>query len=99
MDGGDILSDQARCMITRLPGWKNPRARFAQAFAEHEFLLYSQSVEKLNSGGDERPHTEIYVRLQEEERNVIAPGTFLPMLEHYKLGPKLDQYVLRRALA
>jgi EAL domain-containing protein (putative c-di-GMP-specific phosphodiesterase class I) len=99
MDGGDILSGQARCMISSLPGWKNPRERFAKAFAEHEFLLYSQSVEKLNSGSDERPHTEIYVRLREEEQNVVPPGTFLPMLEHYKLGSKLDLYVLRRALA
>jgi EAL domain-containing protein (putative c-di-GMP-specific phosphodiesterase class I) len=86
-------------MISRLPGWKNPRARFAQAFAEHEFLLYSQPVEKLSARGDERPHTEIYVRLQEEEQNVIPPGTFLPMLEYCELGPTLDHYVLRRALA
>ena len=82
-----------------LPGWEGERGRFARAFAQSRFVLYSQQVEKLRSGGDERPRIEIYVRLEEEEQNVVPPGTFLARLEHYQLGPTLDEYVVRRALA
>lgn len=73
-------------------GWDGQRERFARAFAQSQFLLYSQTVEKLSSGGDNRPRTEIYVRLEEEEQNVVPPGTFLARLEHYKFGPTLDQF-------
>ncbi len=88
-----------RCLISDLTGWENPLQKLAKAFAQNEFVLYSQSVLKLEPGGDNRPRMEIFVRLKEEERNLMPPGTFLPILEHYKQGPKLDRYVLRRALA
>jgi EAL domain-containing protein (putative c-di-GMP-specific phosphodiesterase class I) len=78
--------------------WERQRERLTKAFARNEFLLYSQSIEKLRPEGENRAHTEIYVRLKDEERNILSPGTFLPILEHYRLGSKLDQYVLRRAL-
>jgi EAL domain-containing protein (putative c-di-GMP-specific phosphodiesterase class I) len=84
--------------MSGFPGWEDQRERLAKAFARNEFLLYGQSIEKLQPGGDTRTHIEIYVRLRDEERNIVSPGTFLPILEHYKLGSKLDQYVLRRAL-
>lgn len=98
MDGGDIPQGRARSTMTVFSGWEDQRARLAKAFAQNEFLLYSQSIEKLQPEGETRTHTEIYVRLKDEERNIVSPGTFLPILEHYKLGSKLDQYVLRRAL-
>lgn len=85
--------------MSGFPGWDGQRERFARAFAQSKFLLYSQPVERLSPGGDDRPRTEIYVRLEEEEQNVVPPGTFLARLEHYGLGPTLDRYVLRRALA
>jgi EAL domain-containing protein (putative c-di-GMP-specific phosphodiesterase class I) len=99
MDGGDVVQGYVGSTTNGFREWEDPRERFAQAFAQNEFLLYSQPVKKLGSGGDTRPRTEIYVRLKEEEQNVVPPGTFLPRLEHYKLGPTLDQHVLRRALA
>lgn len=100
-----MLATVARDGLTTLPpgcgvsGWEGQRVRFAQAFAQSRFLLYGQPIERLKAGGDHRLRTEIYVRLEEEEQNVVPPGAFLARLEHYKLGPTLDQYVLRRALA
>ena len=96
---GTETAASARASLPRaLPGWEGERGRFARAFAQSRFVLYSQQVEKLRAGGDERPRTEIYVRLEEEEQNVVPPGTFLARLEHYQLGPTLDEYVVRRAL-
>lgn len=98
MKRGEIQQYYLRCFISDVTGWEDPQKKLAKAFAQNEFLLYCQSIHKLKLGGDNRPHLEIFVRLKEEEQNLMPPGTFLPILEHYKLGPKLDQYVLRQAL-
>jgi EAL domain-containing protein (putative c-di-GMP-specific phosphodiesterase class I) len=87
-----------RCLTSDLTGWKNPLQKLAKAFAQNDFVLFSQSILRLQAGDDDRRHLEIFVRLKEEERNLVPPGTFLPILEHYNQGPKLDRYVLRRAL-
>jgi len=82
-----------------IAGWDNPEEKLSKAFSQNEFILYGQSIVKLAPGGDKRPHFEVFVRLQEEEQNLIPPGTFLPMLEHFNLGPELDRYVVRKLLA
>jgi EAL domain-containing protein (putative c-di-GMP-specific phosphodiesterase class I) len=85
-------------LTSDLTGWQEPEAKLLKAFVENEFILYSQAISKLGTAGDDRLHVEIYVRLQEEERHLVPPGTFLPVLEHYNMGPRLDRYVARRVL-
>lgn len=82
-----------------ITGWDKPQEKLRKAFSKNEFILFSQSIVKLVPGGDKRPHFEVFVRLQEEEQNLIPPGTFLPILEYYNLGPQLDRYVARKLLA
>ena len=81
-----------------MAGWDKPQEKFNAAFAKNEFILFSQSIVKLTPGGDNRAHFEVFVRLQEEERHLIPPGSFLPMLEHLNLGPTLDCYVVHTLL-
>ncbi len=80
-------------------GWDNPQEKFARAFSQNEFILFSQSIVKLAPREDKRAHFEIFVRLQEEEKHLIPPGSFLEMLEQLNLGPELDRYVVRKLLA
>jgi EAL domain-containing protein (putative c-di-GMP-specific phosphodiesterase class I) len=80
-------------------GWDKPQEKFAKAFAQSEFILFSQSIVKLVASEDRRPHFEIFVRLLEEEKHLIPPGSFLEMLEQLNLGPELDRYVVRKLLA
>jgi EAL domain-containing protein (putative c-di-GMP-specific phosphodiesterase class I) len=82
-----------------ISGWDKPQEKLGKAFAQNEFILFSQSIVKLAPGGDKAAHFEIFVRLQEEERHLIPPGSFLPMLEYFNLGPELDRYVVRKLLA
>lgn len=95
---GEIQQYYLRSLTSDLTGWNDPQGKLVKAFARNEFILYSQPIRALAPGDDRRPHAEIFVRLKEEERNLIPPGMFLPALEHYNFGPKLDRYVLRSAL-
>ncbi len=81
-----------------ITGWDKPQEKLAKAFKESQFILFSQSIVKLAAKGDKRPHYEVFVRLQEEEQNLVPPGTFLPFLQHFDLGPQLDRYVVRKLL-
>lgn len=98
MESSDIQQYYLRSLISDLTGWNDPQQKLAKAFAQNEFVLYSQSILKLTPEDQDGPHLEIFVRMVEEERNLTPPGTFLPILESYNLGPKLDRYVLRRVL-
>jgi EAL domain-containing protein (putative c-di-GMP-specific phosphodiesterase class I) len=44
------------------------------------------------------PMAEVLVRLNEEEKSMLPPGEFYPVLEHYGMMPALDRWVLTRAL-
>jgi EAL domain-containing protein (putative c-di-GMP-specific phosphodiesterase class I) len=98
MEETDIQQCYLRNLISDLTGWNEPVQKLTRAFAQNEFVLYSQTIRALAGDADPEAHIEVFVRLQEEERNLIPPGTFLPLLEHYNFGPKLDRYVLRRVL-
>src|SRR3954471_18486760 len=79
-------------------GWDRPLDKLAAAFEQKQFILFGQSIVRLAASTDKRPHFEVFVRLEEEEQNLTPPGTFLPLLEHHNLGPKLDRYVVRTLL-
>jgi EAL domain-containing protein (putative c-di-GMP-specific phosphodiesterase class I) len=80
-----------------LSGWHEQVSRLRQALDKDEFVLYGQPIHALRTSGAE-PMAEILVRLQEEEKALQPPGEFLPVLEHYKMMPELDNWVLRRLI-
>jgi EAL domain-containing protein (putative c-di-GMP-specific phosphodiesterase class I) len=76
-----------------LTGWARPEARLKEALEKNEFALYCQPMLALR--GDERyPMGEILVRMREEEKAMLPPGEFLPVLEHYGMMPLLDRWVV-----
>ena len=79
-----------------LTGWVDPAARLRQAIEKDEFELYCQPILGLDAGG--YPLGEILVRMHEEENALMPPGDFLPVLEHYRMMPQLDRWVVRNAL-
>jgi EAL domain-containing protein (putative c-di-GMP-specific phosphodiesterase class I) len=82
-----------------LSGFANPVARLRQAIEKNEFELYCQPIVAL-AGPDAGayPMAEILVRMLEEERTLLPPGEFLPVLEHYGMMPLLDRWVVRNAI-
>src|SRR3954463_13309802 len=84
-------------MDGELAGWDDPVRRLRGAIENTEFALYCQPI--LQFAGEPRyPMAEILVRLREEEKALLPPGEFLPILEHYRMMPLLDRWVVRHAV-
>jgi EAL domain-containing protein (putative c-di-GMP-specific phosphodiesterase class I) len=77
--------------------------RVKAALAGGDFILYSQVIQSLADGGEQRPLREILIRLREEEEKMLPPGTFFPILRENGLLPYLDRwvvsYLVKRAAA
>ena len=86
-----------RRMDSKLTGWANPVARLRQAIEKNEFELYCQPIVAL-AGEAVYSMGEVLVRMREEERALLPPGEFLPVMEHYRMMPQLDRWVVRNAI-
>ena len=84
-------------MDSELAGWTDPVARLRRAIDKDEFELYCQPILALAAGGG-YPMGEVLVRMREEERALLPPGEFLPVLEHYRMMPQLDRWVVRNTI-
>jgi EAL domain-containing protein (putative c-di-GMP-specific phosphodiesterase class I) len=82
---------------SELAGWAHPARRLREAIEKNEFTLYCQPIRGL-SGEAGYPMAEILVRMREEEQALLPPGEFLPVLEHFRMMPLLDRWVVRNAL-
>jgi EAL domain-containing protein (putative c-di-GMP-specific phosphodiesterase class I) len=80
-----------------IANWTDPVAYLRQALAQECFTLYCQPIAAL-SGVILYPMAEVLIRLAEEEKALLPPGEFLPILEHYGMMPELDRWVVREAL-
>ena len=87
-------------MTEQLTGWSNPEDRLRQALDGDEFRLYYQKIATVAKGATPpRPYYEILIRLQEEEDNIIPPGAFIPIAEHFNMTAQLDHWVVRNVIA
>lgn len=74
--------------------------RIRQALDENRFQLYCQSIVPLAISTGEQPvHHEILLRMQDENKDIIRPGLFIPSAERYNLMPSIDRWVVRHALS
>lgn len=83
-------------LVGELNSWKNAADRIRSAVSCDEFRLYGQTIRALQRG--ERPLCEIYIRLLEEEQNLMPPGAFLPLAEQHHLMPEIDRWVVSNLL-
>jgi EAL domain-containing protein (putative c-di-GMP-specific phosphodiesterase class I) len=73
------------------------RERLIRDLKDDNFLLYFQSIVPVIAA-DDRLNREILVRFKEEEQDLIAPGSFLPVLEEHGLTALLDRWVVAQTL-
>ncbi|HLA33099.1 MAG TPA: EAL domain-containing protein [Pseudomonas sp.] len=71
--------------------------RIHTALKEDRFCLYAQKILALGDG-QQSEHMEILLRLQDENGQLIGPGSFLPAAERYGLMHMIDRWVLRNTL-
>jgi diguanylate cyclase (GGDEF)-like protein len=73
--------------------------RILKALEENQFRLYHQAIIPLNlpnvEQNNHKYNCEILIRLLDESKQVIPPGTFLPAAEKYGLMPMIDRWVIR----
>ncbi len=70
-----------------------------RALEENRFQLYHQPIVPV--GISDRPylHTEILLRIKDEQGQLIAPMAFIPAAERYHRMSLIDQWVVRHCLA
>ena len=85
--------------LTRRHGEMNWVSRIRSAIDENRLILYRQAINTAHSELQQEIHTEILVRMVDEEGKLIAPGQFIPAAERYNLMPQIDRKVIELTLA
>ncbi len=86
-DVGDAtLADKRHEML-----WIN---QINNALDKKRIVLHRQSIIGLNHSNRSDKHYEILLRLKASDGQLIYPNKFLPLVERYHLGPRLDREVV-----
>ena len=95
LENGYLMHAAALQMGNESTERKDITERLVSALKTGGFVLYSQKILPLTPGNG-RPFQEVLVRFKEEEEKLLPPGTFVPMLQEYRLLPYVDRWVLGR---
>ncbi|MBI5039818.1 MAG: EAL domain-containing protein [Gammaproteobacteria bacterium] len=71
--------------------------RIKQALEDDRFILYHQPISALQ-GRVYNVHTEILVRMLDENGALVTPTAFIPAAERYNLMVEIDRWVVRQTL-
>jgi diguanylate cyclase (GGDEF)-like protein/PAS domain S-box-containing protein len=71
--------------------------RIARALDEGRFHLMAQPIVPVAADCGDTARYELLVRM-EEDGETVPPGAFLPAAERYGLSPRIDRWVVERAL-
>ncbi|MEX1668250.1 ammonium transporter [Zhongshania guokunii] len=75
-------------------------ARIQQAIDEDRLRLYYQSIVPADKATQAAvAHYEIFVRMLDENNEIVSPGSFIPAAERYDLMVAIDRWVVRNTLA
>ncbi len=69
-------------------------SRIAQAIEGGEFNLYYQHISPIKPSQTSASHYEILIRMNEEENNLMPPGSFLPFVDQFNMMPQLDRWIV-----
>ena len=92
-EAGDAVNDRTTAMR-----WA---VRLTQALDHDHIRLFCQSIVPLRDEPAAAPgrHFEVLIRLHDiEQGGVLAPAQFVSAAERFRMGPKLDRYVVDRTL-
>jgi len=72
--------------------------RIQLAMAENRMCLYLQPIISVSKKKTLEEHGEILLRLQDEQGQLILPGSFLPSAERYDQMLMIDRWVMEQSL-
>jgi diguanylate cyclase (GGDEF)-like protein len=76
--------------------WVN---RTQHALENDRFVLDGKPIVSLHGNASESFHCEMLLGLIEDERELVAPGAFMPAAERYGRAVAIDRWVIARALS
>jgi diguanylate cyclase (GGDEF)-like protein/PAS domain S-box-containing protein len=88
----DATEDRQERMLSRMT-WAD---RIRDALAGSAFVLHAQPVMSLR--GDPIARSELLLRMEGENGDVIPPGSFLYIAERFDLIQEIDRWVVSRAI-
>jgi EAL domain-containing protein (putative c-di-GMP-specific phosphodiesterase class I) len=92
------LESTTELLMTKAEEWADNLNPVISALQRGHYLLYCQQIAALSEDASKRPFNEILVRLFEEERRLLPPGMFFPMLLEQGLMSLLDCWVVSQVL-
>ncbi len=72
-------------------------SRVQRAIAENDLVLYQQNIVRTENN-DNVPHYELLIRMKDDQGKIIAPGQFLPAVEHYGMAAEIDLWVVENVI-
>jgi diguanylate cyclase (GGDEF)-like protein/PAS domain S-box-containing protein len=70
--------------------------QIARALEEGRFCLYHQKILPIGKTVANGNHSEILLRMLDENGNIIFPQRFIPAAERYNLMPQIDRWVIKK---
>ncbi len=68
--------------------------RIYRALEQSQLQLYAQTINPVSNPLGKKLHYELLLRMQDDDGNIIPPGSFLPAAERYNLIATLDRWVI-----
>ena len=77
-------------------GWVS---RLTRGLEDNRFHLHSQRVVALSERHRDGEYVELLLRLRDEHGRTALPSAFIPAAERYQLMPRIDRWVVEKALS
>jgi len=68
-----------------------------QALEQGRLKLYYQEIKPLQEALKDTCHAELLLRMEDNEKNIVTPMSFLPAAERFHLMPMIDRWVVHAA--
>lgn len=74
-------------------------SKIREALDQDRFRLYFQTISPINSNSELPIHYEIFIRMIDENSQIIPPGAFIPAAERYNMMQEIDLWVIRNTFS
>jgi Amt family ammonium transporter len=74
-------------------------SKIREALDQDRFRLYFQTISPINHSDELSKHYEIFIRMIDDNNQIIPPGAFIPAAERYNMMQEIDLWVIRNTFS